>query len=335
MPLVPFDGPANPLVWRYRPVQLVIASVGAPKVLPLAFFLTAVLDCLRGDCMEVAASSIRSRIGVSFRAWWETASPPLRIFTVGGSTVAVSILLIQVSGPDQVTFGLLAAGGTLLAAAFLIDLYHAALRAWEWPLGKVLGTLAATMVVSVSMALASVTVKEATGIDPEHLSYAVAFLAPLMAGFLLTAGTMLVVIGVFVWFLMESIWGVLRWRFGSGTGAKPVNTDKVLIRLVGVFALALTNAALFDIGQNSYNGLLTTTARHFTYLLEMYPNDACALGGERVRRLTDDVVAVGRITDQGLVFEQRRCAFGETVSGGLRPERLGSDLQLSGPLPHS
>lgn len=272
--------------------------------------------------MEVATSSVRSRLSASFRTWWETASRPLRIFTVGGSTVGVSVLLIQVSGPDRLIFGLMAAGGILLTAAFLLDLYHAALRAWEWPLGKVVGTLGATMVVAASMALASVTVKEATGIDPDHLSYAVTFLAPLMAGFLLTAGTMLVVLGVFVWFVIESVWGVLRWRFGSGTDAKPVNTDKVLIRLVGVIALALTNAVLFDIGQHSYNGLLTTTARHFTYLLEMYPNDSCAFGGERVRRLTDDMVAVGRSTGHGLVFEQRPCALGETAQGNLGPEPL-------------
>ena len=123
--------------------------------------------------MEVATSSVRSRLSASLRAWWETASRPLRIFTVGGSTVGVSALLIQVSGPDRLIFGLMAAGGIMLTAAFLLDLYHAALRAWEWPLGKIVGTLGATMVVAVSMALASVTVKEATGIDPEHLSYAV------------------------------------------------------------------------------------------------------------------------------------------------------------------
>ena len=115
--------------------------------------------------MEVATSSLRSKLSASFRAWWETASRPLRIFTVGGSTVGVSVLLIQVSGPDRLIFGLMAAGGILLTAAFLLDLYHAALRAWEWPLGKIVGTLGATMVVAVSMALASVTVKEATGID--------------------------------------------------------------------------------------------------------------------------------------------------------------------------
>ena len=193
------------------------------------------------------------------------------------------------------------------------------------PLGKIVGTLGATMVVAVSMALASVTVKEATGIDPEHLSYAVTFLAPLMAGFLLTAGTMLVVVGVFVWFVIESVWGVLRWRFGSGTDAKPVNTDKVLIRLVGVVALALTTAVIFDIGQHSYNGVLTTTARRLTYHFEMYPNDACAFGGERVRRLTDDMVAVGRSTDQGLVFEQRPCALGETAQATLGRESVGTD----------
>ena len=51
--------------------------------------------------MEVATSSLRSRLSASFRAWWETASRPLRIFTVGGSTVGVSVLLIQVSGPDR------------------------------------------------------------------------------------------------------------------------------------------------------------------------------------------------------------------------------------------
>ena len=275
--------------------------------------------------MEVATSSLRARLSASFRAWWETASRPLRILTVGGSTVGVSVLLIQVSGPDRLIFGLMAAGGILLTAAFLLDLYHAALRAWEWPLGKIVGTLGATMVVAVSMALASVTVKEATGIDPEHLSYAVTFLAPLMAGFLLTAGTMLVVVGVFVWFVIESVWGVLRWRFGSGTDAKPVNTDKVLIRLVGVFALALTTAVIFDIGQHSYNGVLTTTARRFTYHFEMYPNDACAFGGERVRRLTDDMVAVGWSTDQGLVFEQRPCASGETAQGTFGRESAGTD----------
>lgn len=261
--------------------------------------------------MEVAGINLRTKLAHRLREWWRSASPTLRVFAVGGGAVAASLAILRVGGPDRVGIGLLLAGGLFLTAAFLLDLYQLALQAWNRPLGKVVGTLVATMVAAVSMALASVLAKDATGIDPQHLSYAVTFLAPLTAGFLLIAATMLIVVLVFVWFIVESVWAGLNSLFGQSKGPRPVGTDKVLIRLVGVIALVVTNAVLYDIGQRPYTGLLTGTAKYFTYGLEMYGNDVCALGGERIRRLNDEVVAVGRMTPTGVEFEQRRCTLAD------------------------
>ena len=77
--------------------------------------------------------------------------------------------------------------------------------------------------------------------------------------------------------------------------------------MVGVFALVLTNAVIIDFGGKTYENALASTARGFTFFLEMYPNDRCALPGERIHRLSDELVAVGRWEDNRLVFAQRRC----------------------------
>ncbi len=59
----------------------------------------------------------------------------------------------------------------------------------------------------------------------------------------------------------------------------------------------------------------------------MYPNDRCALGAERVRRLSDEVVAAARMTDKGLVFEQRRCALADVAQVDPRGPSLGEGGQ--------
>ena len=252
-----------------------------------------------------------TRIKNPLDQWWDHTTQVMQLFVVGGAAVLLSIVLALVHAPDRLVAGLMAAGTLLLFAAFLTDCYLAALRLWETPWGKLLGALLATMVASSSMALSSVIFNAATGMDPANFSYVVAFIAPLTAGYLLTVGTMFVVAGFFVWFVGYTIFGFLLTVVDGKKYAHRMDADKVLIRMVGVVALVMTNAVAVDFGGKSYDSGLASTARGFTYFLEMYAEDPCAREGERVRRISDEIVAFGRWESQRLVFDRRACPAGE------------------------
>ena len=254
-----------------------------------------------------------TRIKNSVTQWWDHTTQVMQLFAVGGAAVMLSIALAVVHAPDRLVAGLMAAGTLLLSAAFLTECYLAALRLWEAPWGKLLGALLATMVASSSMAMSSVIFNAATGLDPANFSYVVAFIAPLTAGYLLTVGTMFVVAGFFVWFVGYTIFGFLLTLVGGKKYAHRMDADKVLIRMVGVFALVMTNAVAVDFGGKSYESALASTARGFTYVLEMYAEDPCARDGERVRRISDEIVAVGRWEGQRLAFDQRACPAGASA----------------------
>lgn len=262
--------------------------------------------------------------------WWSGTTPAMHLFAVGGGAVLLSMVLVVIGAPDRAAVGLITAGTLVLAAGFLLECYTAALRWWETTLGKLGGALLATIVASFSMGLSSVIINEATGIDPSHLSYAVAFLAPLTAGYVVTAGTVAVVAGFSVWFVLYSLWGFLVTLFGGKAYAKRFDTDKVIIRMVGVLALVMTNAIAADLGGPPYRNMLSWTARGFTFSLEMYGRDPCARGDERVRRLSDDVVVVGRQTANGLVFERRQCPLAgqnDAISPNVEGSPAGSSSQ--------
>lgn len=248
-----------------------------------------------------------TRLKESIAHWWDHTTQVMQLFAVGGGAVLLSIALALVHAPDRLVVGLMAAGTLFLSAAFLTECYLAALRLWDAPWGKLLGALLGTMVASSSMALSSVIFNTATGLDPANFSYVVAFIAPLTAGYLLTVGTMAVAVGFFVWMVGYTFLGFLLTLVGGKKYAHRLDTDKVLIRMVGVIALVMTNVVAVDFGGRSYQGALESTARGFTYVLEMYAEDPCAQDGERIRRISDEIVAVGRWGGQRLVFGQRTC----------------------------
>lgn len=257
-----------------------------------------------------------TQIRDSAAQWWDKTTQAMQLFVVGGGALVLSILVFAIQGPGRLVAGLMVAGALFVAVAFLMDCYVVALGLWEKPLGKLAGALLATMIASSSMALSSVTFNAATGLDPASFAYAVAFIAPLTAGYLITVGIMGVVVVFFAWSILYTIVGFFLAHFGGRKHSHRFDADKVVIRMVGVFALVLTNAVVIDFGGKTYESALASIARGFTFFLEMYPNDRCALSGERIHRLSDELVAVGRWEDNRLVFEQRRC---EVVQSAPEP----------------
>lgn len=240
---------------------------------------------------------------------WATAPVPMRLFAVGSATMAGAVVLGVVGLPPPFVVSLIIAATAFVAAGFLLDLYAVAMVCLDSRIGKLLGALAGAMVAALSMALASVIVNDATGLDPATFPFAVTFLSPLTAGYVLTLGTVLVTVGYFVWLALASVWGLFTLIPIGGPCLRGPDPDRFVFRMAGVVALVLANAFAADIGGRPYAEMLRWTASRFVFGLEMYGNDPCAGTGERVRRLSDDVVAVGTSKGAEIVFARRGCAL--------------------------
>jgi hypothetical protein len=198
----------------------------------------------------------------------------------------------------------------------MLEAYALGLRLWQTRPGKLIGALVATVVAAIAMGLASVCVNEATGLDPSHFPYAVAFLAPWTAGYILLLATVVVSLLAMLAF---AIYSLLLWipAFTPEREAEKQHfANWILFRVLGWVSLVLMTSVTWESGHQRYDSALTGAAGWFTFVLEMYGQDACARKGERVRRITDDLVAVGSLARGRLQVELRSCplAAGATTA---------------------
>jgi hypothetical protein len=241
------------------------------------------------------------------QAWWGLAGTEMRLYAGGLATLGGAVLLAMLFKPKPIVAALFYTAGAFLAGGFVMEIYSVAVRLWETGPGKLLGALMATMVGALAMGLSSVVANEATGLDPSYLPYTVTFLAPLTAGYILLVATvaisLLCLVAFFVYSLLLWIPSITR----SSHGHSKRIADLIGLRMLGWISLVLVTSISWSAGQKPYDGLLMGTAGWFAFTLEMYGHDACAGPTERVRRLSDSVVAVGIVEHGSLRFELRQC----------------------------
>lgn len=257
--------------------------------------------------MSTPRPSFFAALSVLIQDWWTRNPLDRGLMGAGLVIVLAAALAVRIGVPDRVIFGLMVAGGLLLAAGFLVDAYQIVAKLLETRLGQLFAALVATCVGAVSMGLAGQVVNQATGLDPTQFDYVIAFLAPLTAGFLLTALSVVITFVVLVWFVIKSgTVGILGWSKPDRDRASS-EVEQGVLRLAGVFALVVFISVSWSIGERPYRDALAWSANVFVISLEFHPRDPCAQAGERVRRLSDDVVWVARQKNGELTFDQRAC----------------------------
>lgn len=253
----------------------------------------------------------RPKLNDILRNWWESASLVVRLYCGGLVIVGLGSLALPFDH-NPITNGLFFTGALFLSSGFLVEAYAFGKRLWETTLGKLVGLLIGTMVAATAMGLSSQLINSATGLDPSTFPYAVAFLAPLTAGYLFLVATFFLVVASFGIALVSTLCDLVhlaltrKWVKG--------NVDLEVLRFLGLLALILLVTMLWNLGGRSYESALASSARWFVFTLEMYSKDDCAQKGEHVRRLSDDVVSVAQLKDREIVFTRRMCSIDSGAS---------------------
>lgn len=228
-------------------------------------------------------------------------------------------------GPNFVGLALLVLGALTTSITLSVELYAVAVAAWESPMGKLLGLLLGMMIGAASMALSSDIVNEATGLDPSNLSYAVTFMAPLTAGYLLMVLVAAIVVLGTGWFFVRTLAQAAQLGYERARGVRGLWPDVELdgLRVCAGFILLFAALVAWGVGERPYSWLLSKLANGFVYQFEFYSRDPCARAGERIRRISDDVVGVAQPDPRKARFLLRKCALADVaapaVTAGAAP----------------
>lgn len=255
--------------------------------------------------------------------WWMALDNVKQLYVAGMIMAGLFVATIVVSGIGLPADVLLMTAIAITAIAFLIETYRWLVAALEAPLAKWLTGVTGVMAAAMATGAASSTLAVATGQDPSAFKTATTFLAPL-AFVPILAG--LVMIGGVVGLPFFIIGSLVK---HSLTPGKPRDFD-VLLSLVRVIGLAVVASAAAQLLSPStrLNDGLEATARYSAYFLDMVPDRACApTEGDRVARVNDSLVIIGRLTEDGLQFVRKDCAVAAESIALRPPQKTISPMQ--------
>lgn len=174
----------------------------------------------------------------------------------------------------------------------------------------------ATMVITVAgvfaLGLASgagcMAVAQATGQSAAYFQTAVRVVAPF-------AFVLFLAIAIAI----ASLVGILLLLFSAAlTSSSP---GKTFARCLGLIGLSM--CAIYVLMPGSvFDKALRWSAAYSAFEFDMYPDPACSpVAGDRVARINDSIVIVGRITAKGPRFVRRACALAPELTV-LGPPRI-------------
>ncbi len=237
------------------------------------------------------------------KRWWRGLSPVAQVYTLALVCLLISFAIAWAAPKHAVaqTFAYLAFA--LFGLCFLKEAYDWVIPKLQLPLVKLLVAAGGVMAAAAATGVSRLAVNEATGQDPAAFTTTVAFLVPL--SFVPVLAALIAVGGIFV--VPATLIGSLGKAFV--TWSKPKDLDVMLsfARVFGCVTVIAASASLLYASSPLFP-TLNWLAGHGAMMFDLQPNVACAEDSkDRALRLTDDVVILGRTTDDGLQFVRRDC----------------------------
>lgn len=266
------------------------------------------------DAIEASYLTGRDRL----QKWWLLLDNAKQLYVAGMAMAVLFVVVVVVTGKGLPAEILFLTAVTTFAIAFLIEGYRWLIATLEAPAAKWLTAVGGVMAAALATGAASSTLATATGQDPNAFKTATAFLAPVSFVPILA---MLVVIGGV---LGMPFFAIGMFAKHGLTRGKLKDFDMLLSfgRLMGFATLVVTAAQLVSPPARLEKGL-EKAAGYSAYFLDMAPNRTCApTEGDRVARINDSLVVIGRVTDDGLQFVRQNCAVAAEATTLRQPAPL-------------
>lgn len=249
--------------------------------------------------MEFREDSTHSSALDRFWTWWFGQPITIRLYQLGFWLILLSIVLTSSTRTRAIAYDApLFLGCILWGAAFLREAYVWMVPKLSWPLVKItvgaIGVTAAAAATGVSRS----AVSEATGQDAAHFGTTIALLAPL--SFIPVLVTILSLMGI-VALPLAMLWALTK------AGQSGMSFLVKLARVGGAAGIVLGAGSLMS-STNSLAPVMNWVAGYSAYGFDMRKDIGCApTEGDRVVRINDDLVIVGRITEAGPRFVRNEC----------------------------
>lgn len=251
--------------------------------------------------MRMASSVLVRKRAQKF---WEGLSRPLRIYLVGLLAFGIAMFMVLTRAKGLIINWTFAAAMICLGAGFLRESFDWAALRKDNPLFKQAKVILTVIALAIATASGAITVADATAQDPTTFKTSIAVIAPL--AFIPVLAFVVMVLSALGFPVVMLI------TMGQQAFAKKAGTFSgllVISRVLGLLALIVGAGQLLNPSTRLDAGLKQIAA-YSAYMLDMYPNASCAATpGDRVVRVNDNLVIVGRITEAGPRFRRELCAL--------------------------
>ena len=272
--------------------------------------------------MEVAegldAAPAKASIAEKVKTWWLNHHWVIRLY-LGGAVCMLASIALSLRSPGSFSSDVaFYASCSLLAIAFLGDTYAWVMPKLAHPLMKISVTVFGAIALTAAAGVGRVVVNEATSQQASLFPTSSALLS--LLSIVPVTATLMTVLGAIPAFLAMG-WGLLKLAKSEAKSGH-LNVIITMIRGLSAFVVLFGASALSN-SQSVVYPAMRWVAAYSAFLLDLQQDSACApLEGDKVARINDSLILVGRLTEAGPQFVRRSCAL-TPESTILRPQAPG------------
>lgn len=235
--------------------------------------------------------------------WWSTKDTVSQLYLSALVMTLIAILLIRWQPEDPTAQLLTGVAFSLFAIGYLWEAYIWIVPKLELPLAKLILATLGVVAAATATGVSRMIVNEATGQDPAYFGTTVALLMPM--SFVPVVAAMVLIGGIII--LPATMFWMLLQSFGS----RATNTDLILLfgcaRAFGVLVIVGFATAVLKPSSPLFPAL-GWLASFSAHAFDTHLNSACAFEqGDRVLRISDDLIILSRMTSDGPQFIRRSC----------------------------
>ena len=251
---------------------------------------------------------------------WNEKPAVTRLYWSGVTFGAAAVIAWLIDPNSLATKVTIYVSFALATMGLVHEIYVSTLPHIERPLVKLLTGAFGLTLAAAATGLSRIIVNSATGQDPANFSTTVALLVPIsfvhvLAAFIAFVGLLLLaaaMIAAFVLLFIQIFVKKKIWEF---------NRSFALARLLALIGLVFGCYYLVQPSSFVYQGA-RWLAGVSAYTFDLQPNPSCSpVFGDRVGRINDDVVVIGRETTEGLQFVRKRCEIAAEATELRLPKR--------------